>query len=77
MSEWRDIATAPELANILLFGASTGPECGVRYDSRVVFVGYWDHIDQAWCAVGSHWDGPFFAPTHWMPLPEPPATEAI
>lgn len=32
-------------------------------------TGYWDSIDDAWCPVGSTWEGPWFIPTHWLPLP--------
>lgn len=72
MSEWKPIETAPKDAAVLLFGKTAPEERMVICSKPVVFSGYWSRLDESWCASGSHWDGPFFEPTHWMPLPEPP-----
>ena len=69
--EWRPInGETPRGQNILLWGEQDeqSKDCGVRMNGKIVFVGYWDEIDSAWCSVGSHWTGPFFNVTHWMPL---------
>lgn len=71
--EWQSIDTAPKDKNILLFGAQREPfNCGIRYVDPLIFSGYWDTIDGAWCAHGTTYHGPFFHATHWMPLPEEP-----
>jgi hypothetical protein len=72
--DWQPIETAPKDAPVLLFGMTNPDERMVRFKKPVVFSGYWESLDEAWCAHGSHWDGPFFQPTHWMPLPAPPTT---
>lgn len=59
MSEWQPISTAPKAERVLVWG--NGP---VRF-------GYLDALDN-WRATHH---GPLrSAPTHWMPLPEPPAS---
>lgn len=73
MSDWQPIETAPKNKHVLLFGAQREPfNCGVHYYDPLVFSGYWDDIDGAWCSSGSTAGGPFFHATHWMPLPPPP-----
>lgn len=65
--EWQPIETAPMTGEpVLLYGKT------VYYANPIVFSGYWERLDESWCAHGSHWDGPFFDVTHWMPLPEAP-----
>lgn len=71
--QWRDIETAPKDGNALLYGVQLDHHADqVHYQGPLIFTGYWDAIDEAWCATGSTWEGPFFEPSHWMPLPEPP-----
>lgn len=71
--EWQDIETAPDGQHLLLYGSQkAGNDDGVRYSGPIVFSGYFDEVDDAWCAHGSTWLGPFFEPTHWMPLPPAP-----
>ena len=72
MNEWQPIETAPKSEYIQLYGATEPDSRMVSYKEPVVFSGYWSDIDGAWCAAGSHWNGPFFNPTHWRHLPEPP-----
>lgn len=70
---WQDIGTAPrDGRHVLLFGRQSDEACGVRFKGEFQATGYWDGIDRAWCATGSHWDGPFLQPTHWKPLGPPP-----
>ena len=73
--DWQPIDTAPQYRSILLFGRQCDGDAPVRHTSPVVFSGYWDDVDGAWCAHGSSWEGPFFKVTHWMPLPDPPKSE--
>lgn len=70
---WQDISTAPkDGTHVLLFGEQSRDDCGVRFKGEFQSTGYWDIFDDSWCATGSHWDGPFMQPTHWMPLGPPP-----
>lgn len=69
MSQWQSIETAPKDMQILLFGSQTKHDSGVRFKGDFVFSGYWDDIDSAWCSTGSTERGPWFNPSHWMPLP--------
>lgn len=69
---WRDISTAPKDGHCLLYGRQTDKSSDVRFKGEFVTTGYWDAMDEAWCATGSNWTGPFLEPSHWMPLPEPP-----
>ena len=73
-THWKPIVSAPMNGKqVLLYGATEADNpCGVRYREPIVFAGYFSKIDDAWCAVGSQYDGPFFEPTHWAHLPEPP-----
>lgn len=70
--EWLPIESAPKDRHVLLCGTQE-PFNGLDMTGVLVFSGYWDACDQAWCSTGSLWNGPFYTPTHWMPLPEPPA----
>lgn len=70
--EWRDIESAPRDATSMLLYGRMHPFKGLKWSKPLVFSGYWDEIDEAWCATSSTWEGPFFTPTKWMPLPLPP-----
>lgn len=76
LTEWRDIATAPRDEVIILVGLldphPTERDLHVGLDKTRRVTGYWDSIDDAWCPVGSTWEGPWFIPTHWLPLPSAP-----
>ena len=71
MSKWQPIETAPkegrEMFVVRAFRVSNG------------FTGWREYTTDPWC-VWRKDDGTFarwphhFAPTHWMPLPEPPET---
>ncbi len=67
MSTWQPIDTAPKDGTwVLLTGGHAAEPTGP------CVVGFWDRDDWAY----AHWDGSWYsiyeAPTHWMPLPEPP-----
>ena len=60
--KWQPIETAPKDEWFL----------GVHADSKVMITSHWPHFRSGawWCATNSN--GETWAPTHWMPLPEPP-----
>lgn len=74
MTEWQDISTAPkDGTEVLLFGLlDDSPRGMTEYHGAYCICGYWEALDEAWCAIPGDWDGPFFYPTHWMSLPSPP-----
>ncbi len=68
---WQSMDTAPRDRTILLLGTQDDhPDVNVK--GEIVFSGYWDSIDEAWCSTGSTWLGPFYHPTLWQPLPATP-----
>lgn len=73
---WQPIETADKARPLMLYGKlRPHPDYEQLYsnlDKNTRCVGFWDEIDEAWCPVGSTWTGPWFEPTHWQPLPEPP-----
>ena len=62
---WQPIETAPkdETSVVLLFDPNTEDGKGV------VFEGQWDDVIEAWFDFCDNFQR---APTHWMPLPNPP-----
>ena len=76
MSEWQLIETAPKDGPPVLLGANDWP---------LPFVGWWINDKARWAAAGifngryaGHCGGrsaisAIPQPTHWMPLPAPPA----
>lgn len=67
MSEWKPIGTAPTSipASMLLWPSNHGN----------VFHGYRNDGSGSWSRIGDFEYNPQ-EPTHWMPLPEPPSTDA-
>jgi len=61
MSEWQPIDTAPWDELILVGPTKRMGICVAMHDSREGWV----------TETISEWS-PIYAPTHWMPLPEPP-----
>ena len=76
---WQGIEGAPRDDVVLLYGKlRPHPDNEYLYadlDMICRCAGYWDQIDEAWCPVGSTWQGPWLEPTHWMPLPPAPTPE--
>ena len=74
---WRQIETAPKDGRtVLIFGKPNnlvinGDEL-LTFKQAAIYTAAWDEIDEAFCLSGGSWLGPFVAPTHWMPLPDPP-----
>lgn len=73
---WQPIETAPKDSLILLWGLlqphGDDAHLYAQLDAPRRVAGYWCEIDEAWAVAGSTWLGPWFDPTHWQPLPEPP-----
>ena len=69
MSEWRDISTAPRDGTWMLgWEGPSGTSCGI-------LVMRWKP-EGSWFEEGWYDDGKRQAePTHWMPLPAPPANQ--
>ena len=77
MSEWQDISTAPKDGTVVDLWAAERE----RYDnSRITdcfFVrGQWVHTRTIYDEDTDDELAPLFNPTHWMPLPPPPAAKA-
>jgi len=75
---WQPIETAPKMKNVLLWAATDVDEEG-RVRNWKMGTGFYhtgwenDRGDSPWNWEGQHiapWDA---TPTHWKPLPEPPA----
>ena len=64
---WQPISTAPKDGTyVLLWGRSAGTPCEVGQWGTHMLVPRW--IDSSECTL-------WYAPTHWMPCPEPPEVE--
>lgn len=62
--KWEPIDSAPrDWTDVLLFDPA------YPHDHRTVFEGYFDAETEAWLSA----EGETVSPTHWQPLPEPPA----
>lgn len=70
MSEWQPIETAPQNYDVVLLYQPSGPDTaeavgqGHRTDLR-------EHAHNQWVFQAT---GCICEPTHWMPMPDPPAT---
>lgn len=71
MTEWQDISTAPLDRNILLWWRPITPN---RYAEAVVIGSLSSHEEGKWWNPqrGEYQDS--WHVTHWMPLPDPPAS---
>ena len=77
MAEWQDIASAPRDRWIIVTdGKQVEPACWGKDSDDDGHVG--------WCVAGPSYGGVLytihyvlaFEPTHWLPLPTPPETNA-
>jgi hypothetical protein len=71
----RGVACMPEEPNTAWQPISTAPKDGTTvqlWDGHYQHTGFYDHSLPGWCALADYVE---FVPlpTHWMPLPEPPA----
>lgn len=69
-NHWQPIETAPKDESVIIIGMPA--KGALRYEGRRVYEGRWHENQQTWTGV----DGflMFTGATHWMPLPQPPAT---
>lgn len=68
--DWQDISTAPrDGADILVIVQGGHPQTGVPFTPEVVS---WDGREW-WGVMWSSDEHVVYEPTHWMPLPPPPA----
>lgn len=67
---WHPIETAPKDGRLILLYPSRCWCDDVNSDCE---VGYWDHDFETWAAATSTRAEDYHGPTHWMPLPDPPA----
>ena len=75
MSKWQPIETAPKDGTRILLYRGRDVVCGKFCDDRFAQrpKGYWEHDQER---IWGTRDARANAPSHWMPLPEPPdATE--
>lgn len=59
---WQPIETAPKDGSFIIYGPSIGVICEVE-----------NWLDTQFACFFSESYGRIYNPTHWMPLPEPPA----
>ncbi len=70
--QWQPIETAPKMKTLLLFAVTDIDEAGAVKNWKMA-TGFWHTGHEAW-----EWEGNILAawevaPTHWQPLPAPPA----
>jgi hypothetical protein len=67
-SPWRPIEEAPKDVSRLLLFCNPLTTDTLAFERPFVTTGYWDIIDEAWCATTSDFSGPFLEPTHFITL---------
>lgn len=78
MSEWMPIDTAPEKVRVLVTGGDTPNRTGIATNDPDRYTPYHESHHklpriQSWYSETTRGSGKIWpAPTHWMPLPEPP-----
>jgi hypothetical protein len=77
---WQDISTAPKDGTAILTVVAQFKDCVPAVSSWVTYKGEsrWSIDPEEFCEDGhfdEHWAATRYDPTHWMPLPAPPAAE--
>lgn len=68
--EWQDISTAPKDEDVLVFAEDVYAKIGTaRFNAYTYKAGGWWRWDQEYLIRE-------IKPTHWMPLPDPPAVKS-
>jgi hypothetical protein len=70
MSEWQPIKTAPMDGTAILLWPYVHFEFWRGKSTGEVTLGFFSEVHQDWYSSEL---GETFSPTHWMPLPKPPA----
>jgi hypothetical protein len=76
--EWQPIETAPQMRTLLLFAVSDIADDGTVRNWKMATGSYHTGYEDDLGASPWYWDGHQLRvyelhPTHWMPLPDPPA----
>ena len=66
--EWRPIETAPMDGTIIDLWSQSGRQADCKWDTSWTFWGMGGFDTMDWVGI-PEWE----KPTHWMPLPDPPA----
>jgi hypothetical protein len=69
---WRPIETAPKMKNIILWAATDVSDSGEIKNWKME-TGYWNAGAETWVWGGSQVRKYDIQPTHWLPMPPPPA----
>ena len=79
---WRDIASAPEGVEVLVYGdwlnsAETMPEWRPAPRAGIAYKSGSRSEPSSWCgeSAGAHDEYIWWQPTHWIPLPSPPTAK--
>ncbi len=75
---WQPIATAPKDDTVLVWGPTAGEISGIEgYSSMNLarWEGRGDYPEFDWVCEGGDYYTVWVRPTHWMPIPPPPAVE--
>ena len=83
MSEWQPIETAPRDGSLIWLGSPEAMRLGFwtqgkEFESHGTIDGGWRDMSAAESSITGETSlrtGLHFAPTHWMPTPEPPKME--
>jgi hypothetical protein len=78
MIDWQPIETAPKDGTaVLLFGQWAGEIAGIDPGGPDIYVGRWsgrgDYEGFLWALEGTDAYAAWCKPSHWIPLPLPPA----
>lgn len=71
--QWRPIETAPKTGERILLAADWTDKLKVKQ----VAYGHWYKLGPYWAYDGYQFGNPECQPTHWMPLPAPPAAGGV
>lgn len=70
--EWQDIATAPINRYVLVFLPDASPDAQILIAGLLAFEGDLDPPEWFEISADSHPNALDVAPSHWLPLPDPP-----
>ena len=72
MPNWQPIDTAPKDGTPVLLYLNDADQMQYHALGRIL-VGHWDDHPRCRCWIAGGYMRRVFPPTHWAPLPEPPA----
>ena len=78
-SGWRPIESAPKNVSILLYAGCAHPDPGPGHEVRAIFTGSYESgvwmVPNPDDSEGGFQDLFGWNPSHWQPLPSPPAAD--